>query len=38
MSQLLEDKEEYSVEEYEELMMKAIQSHAAAFRPLINIF
>lgn len=32
MSQLLEDREEYSKEEWDELMMKAIQSHAAAFR------
>lgn len=37
MSQLLEDREEYSAEEYEELMMKAIQSHAAAFRKQFKI-
>ena len=37
MSQLLEDKEEYSAEEYEEFMMKAIQSHAAAFRKQFKI-
>ena len=37
MSQLLEDKEEYSQEEYEELMMKAIQGHAAAFRKQFKI-
>lgn len=32
MSQLLEDKEEYSKKEWDELMMKAIQSHATAYR------
>lgn len=32
MSQLLENKEEYTKKEWDELMMKAIQSHAAAFR------
>ena len=37
MSQLLEDKEEYSKEEYEELMMKAIRSHAAAYRKQFKI-
>lgn len=37
MSQLLEEKEEYSKKEYEELMMKAIQSHAAAFRKQFKI-
>lgn len=37
MSQLLEDKEEYSKEEWEELMMKAIQSHATAYRKQFKI-
>ena len=37
MSQLLEDKDEYSKEEYEELMMKALQSHATAFRKQFKI-
>ena len=37
MSQLLEDKEEYSKEEYKELMMKAIRSHAAAYRKQFKI-
>ena len=37
MSELLEHKEEYSDEKYEELMMKAIQSHAAAFRKQFKI-
>lgn len=37
MSQVLEDKEEYSEEEYEEQMMKALQSHAAAFRKQFKI-
>lgn len=37
MSQLLEDKEEYSEEEYENLMMRALQSHAAAFRKQFKI-
>ena len=37
MSQLLEDKEEYSEKEWDELMMKAIQSHAAAYRKQFKI-
>lgn len=37
MSQLLEDQDEYSKEEYEELMMKALQSHATAFRKQFKI-
>lgn len=37
MSQLLEDEEEYTEEEYKELMMKAVQSHAAAFRKQFKI-
>ncbi len=37
MSQLLEYKEEYSEAEWNELMMKAIQSHAAAFRKQFKI-
>lgn len=37
MSQLLEEKEEYSKKEYEELMMKALQSHATAFRKQFKI-
>ena len=37
MSQLLEDKEEYSEKEWNELMMKAIQSHATAYRKQFKI-
>lgn len=37
MSRLLEEKEKYSKEEYEELMMKALQSHATAFRKQFKI-
>lgn len=37
MSRLLEEKEKYSKEEYEELMMKALQSHTTAFRKQFKI-
>ncbi len=37
MSQLLEEKEKYSDKEYRILKMKAIQSHAAAFRKQFKI-
>lgn len=37
MTYLLERKEEYPKEEYEQLMMKALQSHATAFRKQFKI-
>ncbi len=37
MPQLLKNKEKYSEEEHEELMMKAMQSHAVAFRKQFKI-